>query len=261
MIEAIIYVLIFTALQILPSAIVLWGWSLTGSDALTTTDLQLVGMMLSAVLTLLIFIALKWARPTRAYLLSRPWVVVVWSMLAALGSIVPSTWVQEQLPELPNVIAQQMAGILMHRGGYFVVCILAPLAEELVFRGAILRALLAWKPSRVWAMIAVSAVLFSVVHFNPAQMPHAFLIGLLLGWMYVRTGSIVPAMTFHWANNTAAYLLYRSYPDPSLHLADYFGGDQRAVGAAVIFSLFILVPSIYQLHLHMKRTGSDDIAS
>jgi hypothetical protein len=253
MTQAILYLVIFAALQILPGSLLTVLWPLTGSTALTTTDIQIISMVVSALLVFLVFIRLKWACPTRDYLLSRPWVVVFWCVIAAIGVVIPSTWLQEQLPELPNLIEAELGDILLHRGGYFVVCILAPLAEELAFRGAILRTLLAWRPANVWPMIAVSAFFFALIHMNPAQMPHAFLMGLLLGWMYVRTGSIVPGVAFHWANNTVAYLLFRAYPDPSMRLADYFSGDTRAVGAAVIFSLFILVPAIYQLHLFMRR--------
>jgi hypothetical protein len=151
-------------------------------------------------------------------------------------------------------VEQQMADLMMHRGGYFVICILAPVCEELVFRGAVLRSLLAWRPRLRWPMIGVSALLFAAIHVNPAQMPHAFIIGLLLGWLYERTRSVAPGIAFHWANNTVAYLLFRMYPDPSIHLVDIFSGQERAVGAAVVFSLFILLPAIYQLYssLHSK---------
>jgi hypothetical protein len=83
-------------------------------------------------------------------------------------------------------------------------------------------------------------------------MPHAFLSGLLLGWMYWRTGSIIPGVVLHWVNNTVSYVLIKLYPDPDMRLIDLFGTN-RHVGAAVIFSLFILLPAIYQLSLLMKR--------
>jgi membrane protease YdiL (CAAX protease family) len=95
-------------------------------------------------------------------------------------------------------------------------------------------------------------VLFALIHFNPAQMPHAFIIGLLLGWMYYRTGSILPGVVFHWVNNSVAYVLYNLYPDPKMKLIDFFG-TQRAVGAAVLFSLFILLPALFQLNLRLRR--------
>ena len=83
-------------------------------------------------------------------------------------------------------------------------------------------------------------------------MPHAFLIGLLLGWMYYRTDSIVPGIAFHWVNNSLAYVLYNLYPDPQLKLIDLFG-SQRTVAAAVLFSLFMLLPALYQLNLRLKK--------
>jgi membrane protease YdiL (CAAX protease family) len=180
--------------------------------------------------------------------------------VAALGAIIPSVWLQEQMPELPNLAEQQFDMIMKDRWGYFAIGILAPVAEELVFRGAVLRALLRWKEDTfkgdrrwAWGMIALSAVFFSLVHGNPAQMPHAFLIGLLLGWMYWRTGSIIPGVAYHWINNSVAYVMYNLYPNPSMKLADLFGGNQQHVLMAVGFSLLILLPALYQLNLWMKR--------
>ena len=156
------------------------------------------------------------------------------------------------MPELPNFVEEEMGGMMNARGGYFVICLLAPLVEELVMRGAVLRALLLWRKDRPWTMIAISAFLFALIHMNPAQMPHAFVIGLLLGWMFYRTGSIVPGVAYHWANNTAAFILFKLYPDPSTHLIDILG-TQRNVAAAVAFSLLILLPAIYQLNIWMKK--------
>jgi membrane protease YdiL (CAAX protease family) len=100
--------------------------------------------------------------------------------------------------------------------------------------------------------IVISAVLFSAAHMNPAQMPHTFLIGLLLGWMYWRTNSIVPGVAFHWVNNTVAYVLYNFYPNPDMTTADLFGSQQHVL-MAVGFSLCILIPSLLQLNLRMQK--------
>jgi membrane protease YdiL (CAAX protease family) len=85
-------------------------------------------------------------------------------------------------------------------------------------------------------------------------MPHAFVIGLLLGWLYYRTDSIVPGIVYHWINNSIAYIGYNLYPDPSLKLIDLFG-SQRNVAAAVLFSLFILLPALYQLYLRLRKAA------
>ena len=149
--------------------------------------------------------------------------------------------------------------ILSNRWGYLAIGLLAPLSEEIVLRGAVLRSLLekpllAGRSERVnvWTAITISAFFFALIHMNPAQMPHAFVIGLLLGWMYWRTGSILPGVAYHWANNSMAYILYNIYPNPDLKLIDILGSEQRVL-MALGFSLLILVPAIYQLNMWMKR--------
>jgi CAAX protease family protein len=79
-------------------------------------------------------------------------------------------------------------------------CILAPIGEELLFRGA----LFSWLRSRfrAWPAIIVTAVLFGVIHFMPlAIMPIAFALGLSLGWVRERTDSALPGIVFHVAQN------------------------------------------------------------
>jgi hypothetical protein len=172
--------------------------------------------------------------------------------MAAFGAIIPSSYIQELLPELPNFADTEFDMLMSSRLGYFVIALGAPLVEELVFRGAILRALLQWK-SNPWVGIFISAVMFAVVHMNPAQMPHALLVGILLGWMYYRTDSIVPGVVYHWVNNTVAYVLYQFYPNQDLELIDLFKGNQNSVLMAVAFSLCIFVPALLQLNLRMKK--------
>lgn len=166
--------------------------------------------------------------------------------------VLPSVWLQELLPPLPDVVSEQMMKMMRVPGGYFVIAVLAPVAEELVFRGAILRQLSETLRSR-WTAIAISALLFALVHGNPAQMPHAFAMGLLLGWMYCRTKSIVPGVAFHWCNNTVAYFLSIVLPDPDAKLIDLYGGNETSLILSLVFSLCIFVPAIVQLNMRMKR--------
>ena len=161
--------------------------------------------------------------------------------------------IQEQMPELPNLMENEFDMILSNRWGYLAIGLLAPLSEEIVLRGAILKELLKSSKLSPWGAIVISALFFALIHFNPAQMPHAFIIGLLLGWMYWRTGSILPGVAYHWANNSMAYIIYNIYPDPDMKLIDVFKGSQQHVLMAVGFSLLILVPAIYQLNMWMKR--------
>ena len=252
--KAISYLFIFMGIQLLLGAVVAAAWNFfahsTGESALKLITTSAV----AGIVTIVVFLATRWAEVSPAWLRTRPWTVLTWSVVASLGAIIPSAWLQEQLPELPNLVEQEFDLILQNRWGYVVIGLLASLSEEVVFRGAILRSLLRSSRLPVWGAIALSALMFSVIHLNPAQLPHAFIIGLLLGWMYYRTGSILPGVAYHWANNSVAYVLYNLYPDPDMKLIDLFGTDSRVL-MAVGFSLLILLPALYQLHLNMRRAS------
>lgn len=273
--EAFVYLMVFVAFQVIVAMgmQLLWRW-ITGSEDQTAAMLISASSAVS-ILTIIVFVAAAWAPVSPAWLRSRQWSVLAWSVVAAMGTIVPSAWLQEMMPELPDFAGQQLGMILGSRWGYVAVGLLAPVAEEMVFRGAILRTLLtigrangeaaenggARFGGRPLAAVVTSSVLFALVHANPVQMPHAFLIGLLLGWMYWRTGSILPAVAFHWANNSVAYILYNVYPSADdLKLTDIFSGGQQHVLMAVAFSMLILLPALWQLHLLMRPAGKQQNA-
>ena len=264
---AIAYVLIFMAIQMVVQTIVLLvEWLKDGNvaqigDATLSPIALVVSSAIFSVCTIAIFTMLKWSPISRQFIEQRPVGLLFWCVLASMGLILPSMYLQEvAMPaEWPEVIqeaidktAQTLTLVMSTTGGYAVICLLAPIAEELVFRGAALRVLLAWHPERRWLMIFLSALLFALAHANPAQFLHPLLIGLLLGWMYERTGSVIPGIIFHWVNNTVAYLLYHVYPDPDYSVTDIFGSQSHAL-LAVGFSLLIAMPAIYQLHLRMPK--------
>ena len=206
----------------------------------------------ASVVTIIVFMLFRWSPFSRTYLRSRPWGVLAWVFILTFGTVIPSEWLLEQLNvEMSEPMQQLFEEIMKSPVGYIAIGLLAPLAEEMVFRGAILRSLLRWKQNP-WVGIAISALLFAVVHMNPAQMPHAFLIGLLLGWMYWRTDSIVPGVVYHWVNNTVAYILYNIYPDPDLTLVEMFGSEQKVL-MALGFSLLIFLPSLFQLNQRLAK--------
>ena len=251
--KAISYFLVFLGLQMLGGAAVVFAWHLiTNSDDITTGRL-IATTVVTSLLVMAVFLLTRWAQVSPTWLRTRPWQVLAWSVVAAIGCVIPSAWVQEMIPELPNWAEQEFDLILRDRWGYLIIGLLAPLSEEIVFRGAILKALLRSSRLSPWVAIALSAVAFALVHLNPAQMPHAFVIGLLLGWMYWRTGSILPGMAYHWANNSIAYIIYNIYPDPDIKLIEIFKGSEQHVLMAVGFSLLILLPALWQLHLTMRR--------
>ena len=249
--NAIVYTIVFAGIEILVGSLVLLAYQLLMG---TGTELDAMGVIISSglagVVTIAVFLAAKWAVVSRHWIRTRPWTVLFWCVIATLGSLIPSSWLQELMPELPNTAEKAFDLVLKDRWGYFIVGLLAPLSEELVFRGAILRELLKWKENP-WIGIFISAMLFSLVHMNPVQMPHAFLVGILLGWLYYRTDSIIPGVIWHWVNNTIAYVMY-NLTNPDETLLEYFGSQQRVL-MAVGFSLMIFLPALYQLNQRLSK--------
>lgn len=209
----------------------------------------------SSVITLVVFLKTKWTPISRNYLLSKPWLTLLWVALFALGAMIPLEFVYEHIGlEMDETTGRIFEGLLKEPWGYVAVGILAPLAEEVVFRGAILRTLLGMMSKRNhWVAIMISAAIFGAVHGNAAQFVNALFMGLLLGWMYYRTRSLVPGILLHWVNNTMAYILTNLLPQTDGKLIDLFHGDEKTMYYAVGFSLCILIPSFLQLVSRMKK--------
>lgn len=210
----------------------------------------------SSVITLVVFLKTKWTPISRNYLLSKPWLTLLWVALFALGAMIPLEFVYEHIGlEMDETTGRIFEGLLKEPWGYVAVGILAPLTEEVVFRGAILRTLLGMMSKRNhWVAIMISAAIFGAVHGNAAQFVNALFMGLLLGWMYYRTRSLVPGILLHWVNNTMAYILTNLLPQTDGKLIDLFHGDEKTMYYAVGFSLCILIPSFLQLVSRMKKS-------
>ncbi len=82
--------------------------------------------------------------------------------------------------------------------------LMAPLAEELLFRGLLQRGLA--RPLGDWAALAVASLAFGVAHGAVGHASAAFMLGLYFGAATLFTGSIVPAIVCHVANNLIATL-------------------------------------------------------
>ncbi len=222
------------------------------------TTLVLISVI-GSVLTIALFVWRKWVVLSRTYLRSNPWFTLLWVVFLGLGSILPLQWIYEQLNiSLSMEMEEMFKSIMGNRWGYLALGILAPLAEEMVFRGAILRTLLNYFNGRMyWVPIIVSALLFGLVHGNMAQLLNAFLIGILLGWMYYRTESIVPGVVLHWVNNTVAYTMYKLMPQMNDgKLIDFFHGNNRLMYMGLACSLLVFIPSLYQLYVRLRKADT-----
>ncbi|MBU3100740.1 MULTISPECIES: CPBP family intramembrane glutamic endopeptidase [Clostridium] len=105
------------------------------------------------------------------------------------------------------------------------VIIVAPIYEEIIFRGILLKGMS--KKTNPAIAIVVSALLFAVVHMNIPQGINAFLLGLVLGFIYLNKKSIYLSIFAHFINNFLA-----------LSLSSFFSsiGGEYAIEIHCIFS-------------------------
>ncbi len=76
--------------------------------------------------------------------------------------------------------------------------VIAPVFEELIFRRILLSRLVRFGE---WPAVLVGALIFSLVHGNFFQIFYAFAVGVLLGWLYLRTGKILYPILLHFTVN------------------------------------------------------------
>ncbi len=84
--------------------------------------------------------------------------------------------------------------------------VMAPVFEEIVFRGIIQKGLIN-KGMKPRTAILFSAFLFGLVHFNPWQFAGALLLGIVLGWVYEKTRSLLMPILLHAFNNLGSTLI------------------------------------------------------
>lgn len=85
-----------------------------------------------------------------------------------------------------------------------LVAIIAPIAEELFFRGMLYPLLRQrWSPT---VAIVVNGLLFAVIHFIPILLPGLFFVGIVLAWVRERSGSLIPCMLIHALQNAIVLL-------------------------------------------------------
>lgn len=115
--------------------------------------------------------------------------------------------------------------------GIIAIAVVGPILEELLFRGAVTKALLRkYSPTKA---ILLSAFIFGIVHFNPAQVVGAGIIGLLLAWIYYKTASLIPCILIHIINNSLSVYLGLNYPDAE--------NVTQVIGGGAVFHLVLTV--------------------
>ena len=110
--KAIIYLIEFIAIQLIVGFIVTMVWQMVVKSGDKTTAMLITTTTATGVVTILVFLLARWTEVSPHWIRTRPWLVLIWSVIAAMGALIPSAWLQEQMPELPNIVEDEFDMIL-----------------------------------------------------------------------------------------------------------------------------------------------------
>ncbi len=124
--------------------------------------------------------------------------------LGRVGELLRSMQDQTEAIVKEMMSATTVGGLLAN---LFVVALMPAICEELFFRAGIQNLLQRWWRNPHIA-IWVTALIFSLVHGEIFSFMPRFLLGALLGYLYVYGRSLVPNMLVHFTNNAIAVIIY-----------------------------------------------------
>ena len=183
---------------------------------------QIIGFLMPAVL----YVMLVKEKPFNYLGFNK---LPIWSLLGILAmfTIIPflgfvAEWndsivfpdsmraIEEQLRSIQEK-AEWIIKLFISQGSLFssmvIIALLAAVSEELLFRSVIQKALIKlFKNAHV--AIIVTAVIFSAFHGDLFGFVPRIILGLMLGYMFWFSGSIIPSMLMHFVNNATIVLLY-----------------------------------------------------
>lgn len=140
-----------------------------------------------------------------------PWVALICVPLAVavicFGSPLANAFIK--LVELIGYKTENVTSVVVTSGSdlaltLFFVALVPAIAEEYLFRGNIARG---FAKNGYFFAITVSSALFALMHGNPLQLVHQFIIGVACAVLYFSTRSLVPSILLHFLNNAIALVL------------------------------------------------------
>jgi membrane protease YdiL (CAAX protease family) len=197
--------------------------AVAGSNLQTAPALLLKGLPRAAVLALSVLVG------TVGFLAAG-------ALMALTSVLLPASWIEIfDLAKLFDRPPAERAALAI------AAATLAPLCEEIAFRGWLLTALRT--RHRTGVAIALAGLAFALMHLDPVRFPALLGLGVLFGWLAWRAGSIWPSVLAHATNNALGVALVwaGAAADPALH-----PGRPRplpvllAAGSALIITAAIL---------------------
>ena len=139
------------------------------------------------------------------------WPMVGISVLVAtaysfiLVSVLNLIDIEHLIPKEIESVREGIKSLPQGTAGLLCCCILVPIVEEIGFRGIFLDGLLKSR-CRPWVAIIITALLFGVLHGYAVKSIICMAMGIIVGWLYWRTDSVIPGIIFHVVNNSLCCL-------------------------------------------------------
>ncbi len=148
-------------------------------------------------------------------------VIILWGTIMVLATGVV---IDPLLNLFPETYLDRL-GNIMAAGGWmmFTSIVIAPIMEEILFRGILQDALM--RKYGVFVGILIASAVFGIVHIIPQQVVNAFMIGIVLGYIYYRTGALLPVILIHCINNAISYFTWMLNGETLLSTREQMGND------------------------------------
>lgn len=162
----------------------------------------------------------------------------------------PPAWFDELFRSL-------LSGEISLWGSILSLVVVAPLTEELLVRGLILRGFLSHYSTR--KAILASAIFFGVLHLNPWQLIGATALGILFAWWFVETRSMLPCLFGHALANALPLTVMALIP---LEIPGYTSGFEQGTFQPLWFDFagVVLVLLGIWLLVHQFRKSGDTVS-
>ena len=265
--KALCYLLLFLLCQVLVTAVFTLAAALSllpgqGGDTagllagatsmvLSSTGLITLISDLAVLVILAVFFLLRRKKPLEEVGLVRTEPACVGAACAAAPllyvvvsivlSLLPEAWL-ESYASASSALAQDDIFTIL------ATVVLAPVTEEVVFRGLIFSRLERAMPG--WLAAVLSALAFGLCHGQPVWMAYAFVLGLLFALLRLRTGSILPSLLAHF--------IFNSISPIAQALGNAGVGDVPILTALVVIGLLgcILARRGFRLMLRPEGQGN-----
>ena len=257
------YPLLFLGVQLIVA--VIWGVAVGLSVACAETSNPLneintiMILLVSSLLTLLIlWLILKkeWKR-IKFWTFSKMSICLFFLCLLLgfpfnlfMGGMIYFTRLTELTPRYHEMMSNIAGNNLFHE--IIVIVILAPILEEIIFRGTILRRLMETS-MKTRFVVLLQAILFGAVHLNIVQGIYTFVIGILLGIIYIRHKSIWAVIIIHSTFNLFAVLIANL---STIEMNEYTTTSNGALALVTIIAFILSAAAVFGI---IKSKGRQEI--